>query len=93
MKPRAPRGLKSQAIISMNGVTVVEKTPSGTEGTFEVHLDGTNERIAVIYWDCPYIGSNKIEKRNVKAGYDISWDGFSIPSGALGNGRINVRKD
>jgi hypothetical protein len=44
----------------------------------------------VIYWDCPYIGDNKLEKRDVKAGYDISFDGFSIPSGHLGKGKINV---
>ena len=52
-----------------------------------------NEKIAEIYWDCPFIGDNKLEKRYVKEGYDVSFDGFSIPSGALGKGRINVRED
>ena len=70
-----------------------ENSPSGTEGSFEVHLDGSGEKIAEIYWDCPYIGSNKLEKRYVKEGYDISLNGFSIPSGALGKGTINVRVD
>jgi hypothetical protein len=70
-----------------------QNSPSGTEGIFEVHLDGSGEKIAEIYWVCPYIGSNKIEKRYIKEGYDVSIDGFSIPSGALGNGRINVRED
>ncbi|KAI0251457.1 aegerolysin type hemolysin [Lactifluus subvellereus] len=70
-----------------------ENSPSGTEGSFEVRLVETDEKIAEIYWDCPYIGNNKLEKRNVKEGYDISFDGFSIPSGALGKGTINVRED
>ena len=70
-----------------------ENSPSGTEGSFEIHLDGSGEKIAEIYWDCPYIGSNKLEKRYVKADYDVSFNGFSIPSGPLGNGTINVRED
>jgi len=70
-----------------------QNSPSGTEGIFEVQLEGSNEKIAEIYWSCPYIGSNKLEKRYVKAGYDISFDGFSIPSGELGRGKINVRED
>ena len=70
-----------------------ENSPSGTEGSFDVYLDGGGEKIATIYWDCPYIGSNKIEKRYVKNGYDVSWDGFRIPSGPLGHGTINVRED
>ena len=70
-----------------------ENSPSGTEGSFEVHLDGGGEKIAEIYWDCPYIGSNKIEKRYVKNGYDVSLNGFSVPSGPLGHGTINIRED
>jgi len=58
-----------------------------------VHIDGSGEMIARIYWDCPYIGDNKIQKQYVKAGYDISFDGFRIPSHALGKGAINVRED
>jgi hypothetical protein len=58
-----------------------------------VHLEGSGEKIAAIYWDCPYIGSNKLEKRYVKPGYDVSLNNFSIPSGALGKGEINVRED
>ncbi|KAF8334424.1 aegerolysin type hemolysin [Amanita rubescens] len=69
-----------------------EGSPSGTEGSFEVHLEGSGEKIAKIYWNCPYIGGNKVEKRDLKRGYDISLDGFSS-SGALGKGRINVRED
>jgi hypothetical protein len=56
-----------------------------------VYEDG--EKIAEIYWDCPYIGDNKLEKRYVKPDYDISFDGFSIPTGPLGKGTINVRED
>ena len=70
-----------------------ENSPSGTEGSFEVHLEESGEKIAKIYWDCPYIGSNKLEKHDVKTDYDISFDGFSIPSGPLGEGNINVRED
>lgn len=70
-----------------------QASPTGTEGSFEVYLAGTNERIAQIYWDCPFIGSNKIEKRYVKPGYLISTEGFSIPSGALGKGTISVLED
>jgi hypothetical protein len=73
------------------GHTRRENTPTGTEGTFEVRQDG--ELIAEIYWDCPYIGPNKIEKRNVKSGYDVSFDNFSFPSGSLGEGIINIRED
>jgi hypothetical protein len=58
-----------------------------------VHLEGSGERIAKIYWDCPYIGGNKLEKRYVMEGYDVSLNGFSIPSGPLGKGTINVRED
>jgi len=60
-------------------------SPSGTEGIFKVHLDGRNEKIAEIYWDCPYIGGNKLQKRYAKADYDIS-DGFS-PLWCLGQGK------
>lgn len=70
-----------------------QNSPSGTEGSFEVHLEGSGEKIAEIYWDCPYIGSNKLEKRYVKENYDISFNDFSVPSGPLGKGRINVRVD
>ncbi|KAH0837751.1 hypothetical protein J3R83DRAFT_5926 [Lanmaoa asiatica] len=68
-------------------------SPSGTEGSFEVHIDESNEKIAEIYWDCPYIGENQLGKRYVKDGYDISFDGFNIPSGALGKGKISVLED
>jgi len=70
-----------------------ENSPSGTEGSFEVHLEGSGEKIAKIYWDCPYIGDNKLQKHDVKEGYDVSFDDFSIPSGPLGKGKINVRED
>jgi len=70
-----------------------KNSPSGTEGSFDVHLKDGDEKIAKIYWDCPYTGSNKLQKHDVKEGYDISFDGFSIPSGALGKGKINVRED
>ena len=33
------------------------------------------------------------DERYVKNGYDVSWDGFRIPSGRLGHGTINVRED
>jgi len=59
-----------------------------------VHLaDGGGEKIAEVYWDCPYIGNNQLVKRYVKSGYDVSFDGFSIPKNALGKGNINVRED
>ena len=58
-----------------------------------MHLYGSNEKIAEIYWDCPYIGNNKLTKKFVKDGYDVSFNGFSIPSGPLGKGQINVRED
>jgi len=59
-----------------------------------VRLDQTGEKIADIYWDCPYIGDNKLKKRNVKPGYQITFsDTFSIPSGALGKGTISVGLD
>jgi len=70
-----------------------QNSPSGTEGSFEVRLADSNERIAEIYWDCPYIGSNQLVKKYVKPGYDVSFDHFSIPSGELGKGIINVRED
>lgn len=70
-----------------------ENSPSGTEGTFEVLLADTNEKIAEIYWDCPWAGSNEVVKRYVKPGYSISLEGFSISSGALGKGQITVRED
>ncbi|KDR71457.1 hypothetical protein GALMADRAFT_143730 [Galerina marginata CBS 339.88] len=70
-----------------------ENSPSGTEGSFEVHLEGSGEKIAEIYWSCPYIGSNVLEKRYIKSGYDISVEDFSVPSGALGNGKITIRED
>ncbi|KAF8057434.1 aegerolysin type hemolysin [Lyophyllum atratum] len=70
-----------------------ENSPTGTEGSFEVHLSDTGEKIAKIYWDCPYTGSNKLTKHDLKAGYDISFDGFSVPSGPLGKGTISVRED
>ncbi|KAI0251465.1 aegerolysin type hemolysin [Lactifluus subvellereus] len=70
-----------------------EASPTGTEGSFEVRLEESNEKIAEIYWDCPFVGDNKLEKRYVQEGYDISFDGFSIPSSALGKGTINVRED
>lgn len=68
-----------------------ESSPSGTEGYFDIMLDG--EKIGKVYWDCPWSGSNKIQKHDVKSGYSIEFDGFSIPSGALGKGQINVRED
>ncbi|KDR68296.1 hypothetical protein GALMADRAFT_215951 [Galerina marginata CBS 339.88] len=79
-----------------------ENSPFGTEGSFEVHLGGTGERIAEIYWDCPNIrpwdcpkigDSNKLEKRYVKPGYVVSVEDFSIASGALGKGKITIQDD
>ncbi|KAF8057391.1 hypothetical protein FPV67DRAFT_1456029 [Lyophyllum atratum] len=70
-----------------------ESSPFGTEGSFEVQLGDTGEKIAEVYWDCPYTGSNKLTKHDVKAGYDISFDGFSVASGPLGKGTISVRED
>lgn len=70
-----------------------ENSPSGTEGSFEVHFEDSDEKIAEIYWDCPWSGANQISKRWVKDGYDVSFDGFSIPSGELGVGTIAVRED
>ena len=70
-----------------------QATPTGTEGSFEVHLADGDEKIAEVYWDCPYMGSNnQIVKRYVKPGYDVSFDGFNM-SGALGNGNINVQEN
>jgi len=55
-----------------------------------VHLADGDEKIAEVYWDCPYMGgSNQLVKRYVKPGYDVSFDGFNM-SEALGNGNINV---
>lgn len=68
-------------------------SPTGTEGYFDVQLEGSGERIATIYWDCPYIGSNKLETQDVKAGYIVSINGFNIPSGPLGKGTITVIED
>jgi len=58
-----------------------------------VHLEDGGEKIAEVFWDCPYIGNNQLVKNYVKPGYDVSFDGFSIPKGALGKGSINVRED
>ena len=58
-----------------------------------MRLAENNEKIAEIYWDCPWSGSNKIDKRFVKQGYLVAIDGFSIPSGALGKGTISVLQD
>jgi hypothetical protein len=73
-----------------------ENSPSGTEGSFEVRLtkDGKDgDLIGKVYWDCPYIGKNTLSKSDVKNDYEISFEGFSIPNGALGKGKINIRKD
>ena len=70
-----------------------ENSPSGTEGSFEVRFSGTNQKIGEVYWDCPYIGDNRVISHNMTAGYDISIDNFSIPDGALGKGRISIRQD
>jgi len=65
---------------------------SQMKGTFEleVHLEGSGEKIAEIYWDCPYLGSNKLAKPYVREGYDISIDGFNTRSGPLGKATITV---
>jgi Aegerolysin len=68
-------------------------SPTGTEGSFEVHLASSGEMIAEIYWDCPWGGSTKIEKHFVKAGYLIAVEGFSFPSGPLGKGTISIVED
>jgi len=68
-------------------------SPTGTEGIFEVLLESTGDRIGEIYWDCPFFGSNRIVKRTVAPGYDISVEGFSIPSGPLRTGTITVRAE
>ena len=68
-------------------------SPSGTEGSFEVHISGTNQKVGEVYWDCPYMGHNKVISRNMTAGFDISFENFRIPDGALGKGRISIRRD
>jgi len=70
-----------------------ENSPTGTEGTFEVLLDSTGDKIGEVYWDCPYFGDNRVLARRVVPGYYISIDGFSIPSGALRTGTITIRED
>ncbi|KJA14257.1 hypothetical protein HYPSUDRAFT_208850 [Hypholoma sublateritium FD-334 SS-4] len=47
-----------------------ESSPSGTEGIFEIRLEEGNEKLAEIYWDCPWSGSNSISKTWVKEGYN-----------------------
>jgi len=68
-------------------------SPSGTEGSFQVLLHGNDEKIAEIYWESPFSGSNKLEKRYVKSGYSISFDGFNFSSGPLRDGTISIRVD
>ena len=58
-----------------------------------MRLAGNNERIAEIYWDCPWSGKNEVVKRFVKPGYIVAIDGFSIPSGPLGKGTISILED
>jgi len=70
-----------------------QSSPTGTEGSFEIYLEEGDEKIGRVAWDCPYIGSNKLTKHDLKQGYDISFDGFSDSTGPLGKGKINVRKD
>ena len=72
-----------------------ESSPSGTEGTFEIHLDGTGEKIAEIYWDCPWASgaANRVEKKYVKDGYFVSVEGFQTSGPHLGTGTISVLED
>jgi len=67
-----------------------QNSPSGTEGSFEILLD--NERIAEIYWDCPWgAGSNQLKTRFVKKNYHVSFDGFADDNdSALGKGLIVI---
>ncbi|KAI6043215.1 hypothetical protein EDC04DRAFT_2600390 [Pisolithus marmoratus] len=69
-----------------------EASPTGTEGSFDIVLDESEQKIAEVYWVCPFLGSNKIDVRAV-AGFDIMHKGFSISDGALGKGTINVYED
>ena len=70
-----------------------ENSPSGTEGTVTVsdkQEDGN--RIADIYWDCPYTGRNKLEKRKANKHWLVDVPTV-LPDGAIGHVAVKFRKD
>lgn len=72
----------------------LENSPTGTEGSVEIRLDESDEKIAEIYWDCPWSSSaNTLTKKYVKDGYYVAIEGFSTSSGALNKGTITILKD
>ncbi|QEZ70819.1 hypothetical protein D4A35_17950 (plasmid) [Paraclostridium bifermentans] len=77
------------AIIASSGK---ENTASGTEGVFYI-CDENEDKIAAIYWDCPWSGSNKltIDKYNTKFAIEQSPTMISS-SGAIGDVNLKVSK-
>jgi len=70
-----------------------ENLPSGTEGTVAVSdkkKDGN--RIADIYWDCPYTGRNKLEKPKANKDWLVDVP-TALPDGAIGHVAVKFRKD
>ena len=70
-----------------------KNSPSGTEGTATVS-DKKNQgnRIADIYWDCPYSGRNKLEKRKANKDWLVDVPAV-LPDGAIGHVTVKFRKD
>ncbi|EFJ25241.1 hypothetical protein SELMODRAFT_99959, partial [Selaginella moellendorffii] len=64
-----------------------ENSPSGTEGTFDLYAKEI--KVATIYFDCPYIGSNKLSVQYACNTCVVQLPSFST-SGPLGDLVIKV---
>jgi len=70
-----------------------KSSPSGTEGTVTIsdkRINGT--RVLDVYWDCPYTGKNKLEKRKPNKDWFVDVPTVQ-PDGAIGRVTAKFRKD
>ncbi|MCO5567375.1 hypothetical protein L7F22_021065 [Adiantum nelumboides] len=65
-----------------------ENSPSGTEGNFDLYADGTT-RIADIYFDCPWVGSNVLRVTSYSTLFLVNVPSISS-SGAIGDVPVRV---
>lgn len=64
-------------------------SPSGTEGSFDIYLTETNEKLFSLYWDCPFSGSNKLTITKHQSKYSISSPNVS-KSGPIGSHTLDI---
>jgi len=68
-------------------------SPSGTEGSFDLVDNSTNQLIRNIYWDCPWGSSrNTFNITGVNGDWIVEGNGANLESGALGNVTVKAVK-